>query len=610
MTGRVQIKIGRIIPLISILMLALLVACGSSATAVPEPTAAPTDAPSPTKELATGGGDPTPTPYAFAAPAHIAELDARFPNPPPIPSKPQLYGGVLHVATSVKPDMDPLRVRDSEWYVVWDELLEWEAQWYYPEVQATPTIRKNLVESWDMVDASTWNFKIREGIKFHDIAPVNGREMTAEDVKYSYDMLRGKPGWGAAEVTSVDLLENNTVQFHTRIPLTSFPLIHTNGTTPVVFPKEAVEAEGGLHENPIGTGAFMVKEFVPNEGVLFERNPNYHLKDDDGNQLPYLDGLRYIFARGEATQIALFRAGQVDIMRLNRIDTLEQILKTNEDTSVYRVPSFGWGGYAIWPNLAKEPFNDKRVRQALSMAIDRRVVLEVVNRSDGVVYGAFPWALAGYTEFDQYTLDNLGPAYQYNPEEAKRLLAEAVPGGLKIDLEWGELQGLPLGDFAVLVAKYWNDIGVDVNLQQLESGTWTSKRRGGADLGDALVTLVNTGSGPTAWDWVYSHYHSAIPDTINRPHVEDSKVDGLLDEWANAGDSRQLDIQKELFEYLGDQMYRINVMVPPHYAIAQPYLVRGGNPYCWYPGFCSYEAKTSWMTGDNIPERSFDKFGG
>ena len=602
----VQSHLRHILPVIAIGLLTLLAACGSSATAVPEPTA--TTAPRPTDAPPSSGGVPTPTPYAFAAPAHIAALDARFPNPPAIPPKPQLYGGVLHVATSVKPDMDPIRIRDSEWYVVWDQLNEWEAQWYFPEVQGTPTIRTNLAESWEMVDASTWNFKIKEGVKFHNVSPVNGRELTAADVKYSYDLLRGKPGWGGAEVTSVDLLDGNTVQFHTRIPLTSFPLIHTNGTTPTIFPKEAVEADGGLHKNPIGTGSFILKEFVPNEGVLFERNPNYHLKDADGNQLPFLDGLRYIFARGSATQMALFRAGQVDIMRMSSIDTLEQILETNKETTVYRVPSFGWAGYAVWLPLDQAPYTDKRVRQALSMAIDRRVVLEVVNRSDASMYGPFPWALAGFTEFSDYNLGNLGPAFQYNPEEAKRLLDEAVPGGLKLELEWGELQGFPFGDFAVLVSKYWEDIGVEVDLKQLESGTWQSKRRGGADVDNPMLSLVNTGSGPTAWDWVYAPYHSSLPNTINRPHVDDPKVDTLLDEWVGATSDRQLEIQKELFDYLGDQMYRIHAMVPPHYAIAQPYLIRAGNPYCWFPGFCSYEAKTAWMTNDR-PDRKYEKFG-
>ena len=123
------------------------------------------------------------------------------------------------------------------------------------------------------------------------------------------------------------------------------------------------------------------------------------------------------------------------------------------------------------------------------------------------------------------------------------------------------------------------------------------------------MSFVNIGSGPTDWDWVYATYHSSIPDTINRPHVDDPFVDSVLDEWVNASDARQLEIQSELFVYLGDQMYRIHTMVPPHYAIAQSYLVRVGNPYCWLPGFCSYGAKTTWMTGDNIPDRKFEKFG-
>jgi peptide/nickel transport system substrate-binding protein len=604
------------------LLLALLfaIACGAAAKATPAPTSTPqptaTAAPIATKAPAAvvtappvPVAQPTPTPYAFAAPAFIKELDARFPSPPPIPSWPPRRGGVLHIATSIKPDTDPVRIRDSEWNVVWDELLEWEAQWYFPEVQTIPTIRKNLAESWVMVDPSTWDFKLKQGVKFHNIPPVNGREMTAEDVKYSYDLLRGKPGWGASEVKSVEVLDKYAVRFRLNLPLTDFPRIHTDGTVPVIVPREAVEAPGGLQKNPIGTGPFILKEFVPGEGALMLRNPNYHLRDKDGNQLPYLDAVRYIFTRTESAQIALYRAGQVDLMRLSRIDTLNQLLKTIPDTSLYRVPSFGWAGYGVWFNLKKKPFDDVRVRQALSMAIDRDTALEVINSSDGSLYGPFPWALAGFTDRSEYTYKNLGPNYQYNPKRARELLAEAgIPPGFKITVEWGELQGFPFGDFAVLIAKSWEDIGLKIDLKQLESGTWQTKRRGGAELPDALVTLNNTGSGPTAFDWIYSHYHSSSPPTINIPHISDSKVDKLLDEWTGAPAERQLAIQKELWKHLTEQVYRITVMVPPHYAVSQSYLVRGGNPYCWFPGFCTYEAKTAWMT-EKTPKRGFDKFG-
>ena len=118
------------------------------ATTAPQPTATTSSG-----GATSGGGAPTPTPYAYAAPAHIAELDARFSNPPPIP--PNRSNTAAFSTWPLAPDMDPIRIRDSEWYVVWDQLLEWEAQWYFPEVQKTPTICPNLAESWEMVDVST-----------------------------------------------------------------------------------------------------------------------------------------------------------------------------------------------------------------------------------------------------------------------------------------------------------------------------------------------------------------------------------------------------------------------------------------------------------------------
>ena len=84
------------------------------------------------------------------------------------------------------------------------------------------------------------------------------------------------------------------------------------------------------------------------------------------------------------------------------------------------MPSFGWGDYGLSMALDKAPFNDVRVRQALSMAINRDIVAEVINKGDAALYGPFPWALAGYTKRTDYSYANLGPNYQYNPKEARR----------------------------------------------------------------------------------------------------------------------------------------------------------------------------------------------
>jgi NAD(P)-dependent dehydrogenase (short-subunit alcohol dehydrogenase family) len=107
-------------------------------------------------------------------------------------------------------------------------------------------------------------------------------------------------------------------------------------------------------------------------------------------QLPYRDAIRLIFTRDPASEAALFRTKQADMMRPPTLDILYELMKTVPDLWLYRVPSLEWGGYQLTLRLDKAPFNDVRVRRALSMAINREVVVEVVNRGNAALYGPFP----------------------------------------------------------------------------------------------------------------------------------------------------------------------------------------------------------------------------
>ena len=177
----------------------------------------------------------------------IKDLDAKYPFPPPVPPAQPRTGGVLHLPTGVLRSFDPTVGYTAELALVWDTLLEWESTWYFPEAQTKPLIRKSLAESWDMVDPSTWVFHLRKGVKFHNLPPVNGREMTAEDVRYSYELLKGKPGYSnrTAVIKEVQVLDPYTVRFHLNLPDPNFPLNHVNSFSPVILPREAVEAHNG-----------------------------------------------------------------------------------------------------------------------------------------------------------------------------------------------------------------------------------------------------------------------------------------------------------------------------------------------------------------------------
>jgi peptide/nickel transport system substrate-binding protein len=578
-----------------VLAVALLVlALGSSAT--------------PAQEKAPKADAPDATSFAYAAPAFIKELDSRYPAQPPVPPAPR-YGGVLHFPATVR-TFDPTGGYRPELALVWDTLTEWEATWYFPEVQRTPVIRKTLATSWEMVNPSTWIFKLRQGVRFHNRPPVNGREMTAEDVKYSYELLKDKVQYAtrAAMVKAIHVVDKYTVRFELAIPDPKFYLNVVDSLSPVIVPREAVEAPGGLAENPIGTGAFMLKEFAPGEGALLVRNPDYYLKDKDGRALPYVDAVRIFFTKDRATDTAMFRARQLDLMRVPTLDVLYALMKTVPDLQLYRVPSFGWGDYGVSLALDKPPFNDVRVRQALSMAINRDVVSEVINRGDATLYGPFPWALAGYTKRTDYSYASLGPNYQYNPKRAKELLAAAgYPTGFEIELEWAEFEGWTYNEFVQLVARFWSDVGVRVKLKQLETSAWINKIGGAQPFTQAIAAASPIGAGPSFMDWTYLRFHSSYPRTVNRAGVNDPKLDDLLATWRQDSGDKRPALQRAVWDHLRANVYRITTIVPPHYRVSQAYVHAPGNPYCWFPGYCSYEAKTAWLT-DKAPTRKFDKF--
>jgi peptide/nickel transport system substrate-binding protein len=548
-------------------------------------------------------------PFAYAAPAFIKELDTKYPAQPPVPPSPPRYGGVLHFPAVIR-SFDPTGGYRPEFALVWDTLTEWEAMWNFPEVQRTPMVRKTLATGWEMVNPSTWIFKLRQGVRFHNRPPVNGREMTAEDVKYSYELLKDKAQYStrAALVKSIAVIDKYTVKFELSMDDPKFFLNIVDSLSPVIVPREAVEAPGGLAENPIGTGAFMLKEFSSGDGALLVRNPDYYLKDKDGRRLPYADAVRLYFTKDAATETALFRSKQLDVMRVSTLDQLYALMKTTPDLHLYRVPSFGWGDYGLSMAIDKAPFSDVRVRQALSMAINRDIVAEVINKGDAALYGPFPWALAGYTRRTDYSYANLGPNYQYNPKDAKKLLAAAgYAGGFDLDLEWAEFQGYNFSEFVQLVARFYNDVGVRVKLKQLETSTWLTRMTGVQPFTHMLAALSPIGAGPSFMDWVYIRYHGSLPRTMNREGINDPKLDDLLTSWRMDRGERRPALQRAVWDHLIKNVYRITTIVPPHYRISQSYVHAGGNPYCWFPGYCSYEAKTAWLT-DKAPTRKLDKF--
>ncbi len=291
----------------------------------------------------------------------------------------------------------------------------------------TTDLKPHLAESYTVSDDGlTYTFTLRDGVVFH-----NGRELVADDVKYSLervlDPATQSPGQGfylsiagaqefidgaADEVTGIRVIDDRTIEFTTSEPDASF--LHKLGLNFAhVVPREAVEAAGGdFGHQPVGTGGFMLEEWVLGQRLVLVRNPDYF---EEG--LPYLDEL--VFEIGVDPNVAFLRLqrGEVDILgdgipsaRYTEVladPDLSQLVATGEQMQT---------GY-VTINVEMEPFDDVRVRQALNMAINKDRIVRILNNRAVPANQVLP------PLFESYASDYEG--YPYDPEAARQLLADA-----------------------------------------------------------------------------------------------------------------------------------------------------------------------------------------
>lgn len=312
---------------------------------------------------------------------------------------------------------------------LFDGLMDYEA--------GTTTLRPDLAESYEISeDGTTFTFKLRQGVKFH-----NGREMTAEDVKYSIERVVNpktqSPGQGffatikgydeAAEgkadgLSGITVVDPYTIKFELSRPDATFLHVMAINFSHVV-PKEEVEKYGAdFGKNPVGTGAFKLGEWTIGQRVVFVKNEDYWNKG-----LPYLD--KITFEIGQEPIVALLRLqnGEIDVPG-DGIPPAKFQEVMNDPEQKARVIEGGQlhTGY-VTMNVNIPPFDNVKVRQAVNMAINKDRIVQLINNRAVPANQPLPPSMPGYAKDYQ--------GYPYDPAKAKELLAEAGhPDGFETEL--------------------------------------------------------------------------------------------------------------------------------------------------------------------------------
>ena len=315
-----------------------------------------------------------------------------------------------------------------------------------------------LAKRWKIVDEKTYRFDLRKGVKFH-----NGREMTSADVKYSFERILDPDTSSIAEsyFTMVDEIttpDDYTVVFKLKDPFAGF-LTNMAHVWAAVVPKEIVEEHGNLKQEACGTGPFKLEDWAPDEHSILVKNEDYF---EEG--LPKVDKIEFLVMKDESARIAALRSGQVHLSSISPDGA--EILSAQRNVNIINYPSLNYT-YAGF-NTTKEPFNDPKVRLAISYAIDREEIAEIVYGGHASVTGPVPppqknWALPVGTY----------PSYGGRQiEKAKQLLAEAgYEDGLEFTIKTSSTYGYMV-DTALALQNQLQKANISTNIELVEWGTY------------------------------------------------------------------------------------------------------------------------------------------
>ncbi len=391
-------------------------------------------------------------------------------------------GGALRYSSTI--DVDTLDVLVAQSYktshptaFVYSRMAKWEVGDGGP---ASGVITGDAAESWEVSDdGMTYTFKMRPGMTWDERAPTSGREISAEDVVQSWEKFADGSAYRSelshavnegAPVETVEAIDDKTVQFQLAFPDGIFLPILTHPFNFWVHPMESMNGGFDPASEMRGTGPFIMDEYRPSVGYKYSRNPNWY----GGPDMPYLDNVEEVIIPDAAQAESQFRAGNLHFGGI-AVQSIPSIMREMDGIDPIQANP-GAGGAALSFNYAGDsPFFDERVRQAISMGIDRDVFIDAIFEPDELESVGFQlnryWNTPLSAGFGAFWLDPKGDDfgewakhYEHHVEEARALLDAAGQSGLKTTLIYSPQYGRDWGTRAELFQSMLSEIGVEITI--------------------------------------------------------------------------------------------------------------------------------------------------
>ncbi len=444
-----------------------------------------------------------------------------------------------------------------------DRLLRFQ---YGPQVNYNETIvQPSLADKYEAPDAQVYTFHLHPGVIFANLPPVNGRPLTADDVRYTYEYLSStgqfsdapaKPSQAMfAGIDTIQAPDPATVVVKFKSPFAPFLNTAASEFTSIQA-HEVHDMPGGFEKNAIGSGPWQLDTNASKLGQhwVWNRNSTYWRKG-----LPYIDQTQGLVIKDNSTMIAAFQTKQLDYLTQYPLtaDNVQQVAKSAPGAAVYdyQAPT---GGH-INMNTSKSPLNDMRVRQAFNLSIDRDAMIKALSGGKGT------WALSG-SEPGLFTDDEVHKLLPHDPQQAKQLMAAAgYSNGVDIAVIYpGQKYGQTLIDQWQFMQQQVKPAGINLQLQSIDSNEESKRKRTG-DFQLEMSPKVLTGD---LDDVIFEIFYSKSSGNYGR--INDPKLDQMLfAQRAEPDQTKRRAIWRQIATYVAQNNYSADLYYPTLYNMYQ-----------------------------------------
>ncbi|MBM3947486.1 MAG: ABC transporter substrate-binding protein, partial [SAR202 cluster bacterium] len=422
--------------------------------------------------------------------------------------------------------------------------------------------------SWEHPDPMTYVFRMRQGVLWPAIPPMSraDREVTAEDIRWFYEVMKAESISKTTfeRVAKIEATDRYTVKLTLSEPEAEliYALVHHNLG---IFSKECYDDKTACWgKKIISPGPFMLTVDEPRVRAVFDKNPEFWLKG-----LPYLDRKTVVTIADPNAQKSAFLSGQLDDITLltpSEVASMERQMAGVQVDDIFGAP----GQYHYDMQQDKPPFNDVRVRRAISMAIDRPALWQLAGEGHILPGMAMPWHLMGREL--PITLDEAGQWYKYDPVRAKALLAEAgYPNGMKIRINSQWSSGVHADLNTGIADMLKRNLNIETEYRVMDGTAFNNLFYAGNWEGFYFTWCAIAGCAAMDATTYIIPFYSKSPQ--NTRHVTDPRWDELYLRWRASKTSKEFqDTLWEMNRYEMDNVLKVWIGSAGFFQVMPPWI--------------------------------------